>query len=528
MSNDTIQRCDVFIIQLIKMEVDDRRAAIFKNDELINDLAELKIDDPLQFDRIIDEIGEEIPRGKVATIKTLKEMVSRKLVEETKKELIGDFEIDLTSLPISNGQIRATPYSYQAILSGAKKFNLVYDEMTSKIYFTKIDWPSQEKTFDLTMIKDGSIEQYHPYSDSLANQTGLKHALNKGPFPLEQNFSQLHDAVDYVAKLNRTDLFQKWMDNNVEWDGNDHNDWAVKYLKAKDEPWSYIWAEIFMLSFVSRCYDPGGMMRTVPVIEGPQKIGKSEFCRLLAPLCWTTTATISDAVNNKVEFDRKTIQSAIVEMPDLGGLTGVKVFDGFKSLVSERIVKDRALYSNNITSHLKRYMIIITTNDGRYLRDPTGATRFLPIRSTVPEGKKIDYEGFIQAYPQILAQAIHKYKVLGMRPNLTEEQELLQVVETDKRDLLQDNWEYEIVTEFLEINNHRELADKYGILTKVIYKYVADNMQTTAYQVSIKHGRALGIAFEKHGYTEKGNRHTTDWPDVIGTNKMWWKPGTFD
>jgi hypothetical protein len=110
--------------------------------------------------------------------------------------------------------------------------------------------------------------------------------------------------------------------------------------------------------------------------------------------------------------------------------------------------------------------------------------------------------------------------------NLTPEQAVFQKVETDKRDLLQDNWEYQIVTEFLEFNDNQKWADEYGILTKAVYKYIADTLNGNQYQVSIKHGKALGIAFEKHGYTEKGQRNS-NWPDIPGTHKMWWKPGTF-
>jgi hypothetical protein len=523
---DNIQICDAFIIRLLKIEqISDKRKELFQADEFTDALIDLKQNDPLQFERIIEEISEQFPKGKTSTIKTVKDIVDGKLKQRT-KEKTGEFtDADISSLPMKNGNIIPTPIAYQIILSGAKDIDFYYDEMTDRVVFKKIAWETGENPLVIPKIGSDDMDIYHEYIG--ANISGLQRILGKGPFPTEQSFAKLDDSVLHVAKLKKIDLYQEWMKGCPNWDGKlrnvKGNCWAVKYLKSPDEEWTYIWCQIFMLALVARCFDPGCIMRYFFVIEGNQKIGKSELCRLLVPKQWHTTSKISDAANDRVEFDRKTSKVGVVELADFA--TKANEVNQFKDMVSERESTYRDLYTKDPASHPKRHVLIVTTNDAKYLRDSTGETRCLPITSSLPEGVTFDYEGFIKEYPQILAQAIHDYNN-GARPNLTPEQAAFQKVETDKRDLLQDNWEYQIVTEFLEFNDNQKWADEYGILTKAVYKYIADTLNGNQYQVSIKHGKALGIAFEKHGYTEKGQRNS-NWPDIPGTHKMWWKPGTF-
>jgi predicted P-loop ATPase len=89
-------------------------------------------------------------------------------------------------------------------------------------------------------------------------------------------------------------------------------------MGASKEQWSAIWSRTLILSLVSRCYSPGAPQRYYFTIEGQQNIGKTQFCRLLVPPFWYSSAALSSR-DDIIEFYRQTYDKAVVEFAELIG-----------------------------------------------------------------------------------------------------------------------------------------------------------------------------------------------------------------
>src|SRR5215469_10936391 len=216
---DDIKTCDAFIIKLLKIEdTPDKKAALFQADDVVDALMRLKTDEPMQFERILEEISEQFPKSKTNTLKTLKDIIDDKQKAQVKKHLNEFTDADLTNLPIKNGQLVPTSESLRAVLLGAKRIKSVFDTMSNKTYFTRIDWEPCDTTVNIP-IMSGDDSIYHKYTDSQTNQTGLKMALNRGAFPTEVSFSQLEDAVEFVSHTNEVDFCKDWINSCEKWDG---------------------------------------------------------------------------------------------------------------------------------------------------------------------------------------------------------------------------------------------------------------------------------------------------------------------
>jgi hypothetical protein len=530
---DYIKICDDFVSRLRKIEeVNEKRSAIWSNDEFIDALMELQQTDKLQFDRIIENASDQFPRGKTKIIDRIKDMIKDKKQQKTREKINEFTTVDLSKLPMKNGQIIPTVDSLSQILLGGKQFDFFFDEMSHEVYFNKISWTPHDKAVTVPIIGSEDVKTYHPYTSSKINKTGLQQSMNKAGFSNEISFTKLAESMEFAARSKKIDLCVEWINScDKHFDGIDRltgdNNFLVKYCGVQKGQWADACARLLPLAIVTRIMSPGWPLRYYFAIEGEQNIGKSKLCRTLVPSQWYTSASINSH-ENMVEYYRLTYNKVSIELAEQGGTDRTSV-NMFKRMTTEHESEFRGLYEPHV-KHPKRSVIILTTNEYEYLRDPTGDTRCIPIKSLLKKNQFFNWDGIENELPMIYAQALDMYK-RGDRPNLTQEEIIIQEQETNKRDMISQSWEYDVVERYLELNDNRDNADKYGICTKLIYDYLTGNfgggLGPTEYQLSSKHSRSLGVAFIKHGYTERGKRNCTH-PNIIGgTHQMWWKPGTF-
>jgi hypothetical protein len=438
--------------------------------------------------------------------------------EETNKS-IGEFSsVDIDSLVTKNGAILATPSNIYEILLAARNIKLLWDKMSANVYLEQMSW--EPKSIPYTIEHYGQeIKHYHKYEGD--NATMFRIALNKGPFPSEIDFRGLDKVVEAVSQNKTIDTYSDWMDSyKAAYDGNDYindhsNNFAVKYMGAAPGPWSAAWCRTIMLNLVARCKKPGCLTRFYFVIEGQQNIGKSSWCRLLVPQQWFISTGLTQAQTNEDNFNRSIHDKGVVELAEMGG------FHKAENNLVKKIVTDlkayfRKMRANEVIGYDKHCIMIVTTNDGKYLRDPTGETRAMPLRSELRSGQFIDLDGFANDYPFILAQALHMYEQDERLRFLTQEEQNLQREQTDSRDIFQEDDVYKIVGDYLYSSNGNvltmDIARKEGLYYKKIYDYVKVEYETMNPLTIIKYPQKVGLAFEKFGFTRvvKGGKIKTE------------------
>lgn len=142
--------------------------------------------------------------------------------------------------------------------------------------------------------------------------------------------------------------------------------------------------ERFLLGAVARAIEPGCSMPWMPVLQGSQNVGKTNFLSYLTPLdplsnthCWCPTIQASLATLR----ERPHILHAgwIVLLDEAERYFQRRYVEELKNLISVPSDKSSPKYQEQKTFH-RSFVLAAATNSPSFLVDPTGNRRFMPIR----------------------------------------------------------------------------------------------------------------------------------------------------
>jgi predicted P-loop ATPase len=311
-----------------------------------------------------------------------------------------------------------------------------YNELANQIQITgKVPWERPDsnsfwREFDTAQIKAILDVRYVPFS------------------------SRNHDvAFSKVADDRRFHPIREYFDGLPPWDGQKRVDTLyVDYLGAEDTPYTRAATRKTKVAAVARIKRPGTKFDSVPVLVGPQGIGKSTLISRLGGEWYSDSLSIAD-MKDKTAAE-KVQGNWLMELSEMAGMKKVDV-ETVKSFASRVDDKYRPSYGRTVENHPRQCVIIGTTNsDGGFLRDVTGNRRFWPIKVT-GESSKRPWDLTQAEVDQIWAEAIHYYEqgeelfLTGVIAE-TAADEQRDAMETDEREgmvreyinrLLPDDWE---------------------------------------------------------------------------------------
>jgi len=422
--------------------------------------------------------------------------------QETKSKIAEFTNADVSNMMDAKGNILYTTSHTTDILLASTVVKLIIDTMTEQSYFVKMPWVSLTNEFNLPLMTNGNTHIYYPYDN--VNRTLLKKTLNDYVFRSEKHWSGLDDVVEAVAYHDKIDMYKEWMISLPLWDGIDRvtdpqTNWVVKYLKAAPGAWSAAWARMLPLSQVWRCFEPGCMQRYYFALEGNQNIGKTSFCKALLPQnphnndtsYWYISTTLKTIDK---DFLQIIAPGAVIEFSDLD-MNRFNLND-WKRLITDTEISFRSPYGRFVNHHPRRSITIVTTNEHRYLRDPTGETRAIPIRSLLDTNNFIDHKAFRAEYPQILAQIKEQYYLKGIKPFLTSEENALQQEQIEVRDAIHEWLEWEHIEEMIDLNTQYENQ----VTIKDVINYVCVGKGISDMQINQAMRNRYGQVLRKMGY----------------------------
>lgn len=245
-------------------------------------------------------------------------------------------------------------------------------------------------------------------------------------------------AVNFVAAQHRFNPVREYLDD-LEWDEVDRLDkWLADFLGVEDTPYAALVGRYFLLGMVARIYEPGCQMRLVLVLEGEQWKGKSTALRTLGGEWFSDTRF---DVSNKDAY--LAIQGRwlyeISEFHTFGKAEAAAV-KAFVSSVSDNY---RAPYDRRNRDWPRQGVFAATVNEDEYFKDPSGNTRFAPVKTT-----DIDIAALAAARDQLFAEARFKYKRGDRQYPTREELEQYFKPEQDDREIA-DPWN-EIIADWLK------------------------------------------------------------------------------
>jgi predicted P-loop ATPase len=216
-------------------------------------------------------------------------------------------------------------------------------------------------------------------------------------YNVDCGIENVQQAAERACEENRFDPVLDYLDS-LQWDGQPRLDrWMTIYLGAEDTPLNRSIGRKMLTAAVRRARKPGCKFDYVPILEGPQRIGKSTTIRILAG---------DDNFSDQpiLHKDERTQQEAmegiwIYELSELAGMRRTDV-ETLKNFVSRQEDKSRPAYGRFRVDQPRRNIFVGTTNDAQYMRDATGNSRFWPVRTST-----IDLEALPRDRDQLWAEA---------------------------------------------------------------------------------------------------------------------------
>lgn len=207
------------------------------------------------------------------------------------------------------------------------------------------------------------------------------------------------DAVNAVCIANTYHPVRDYL-RGLEWDREPRLEtWLSTYLGAEDTPLNRAFGSLVLMAAVRRIREPGAKFDNILVLEGPQGSGKSTVIQILAG---PENFSDQDILTLDAKAQMEAIEGIwIYEISELQGI-GRAETSKVKAFASRAVDRGRPAYGRFRENRPRQTIFIGTTNDDRYLRDPTGNRRFWPVRTGV-----INLQAVRRDRDQLWAEAAH-------------------------------------------------------------------------------------------------------------------------
>lgn len=283
------------------------------------------------------------------------------------------------------------------------KGRIYHDEMAGRpMAVTPLPWEKQGEAGGIKQWKDEDDAGLRGYMEAVYQITGKEKILDG--FAVYALNHKVNKLKDYLSSL--------------EWDGVKRVDTLLMdYFGAEDTIYTREAVRKTLTGAVARIFRPGIKFDTMLILAGRQGLGKSTFFRRLG-MDW-----YSDSLQTFEGKDAAELLQGywIIEAGELTGMTKSEM-NTVKQFLSKEDDVYRASYGHRTEKHLRRCIIVGTTNEAEFLKDYTGGRRFWPVDLTGEGRRKSIWRDLPGEIPQIWAEAVTLYR-LGESLILSDEAE---------------------------------------------------------------------------------------------------------
>lgn len=371
-----------------------------------------------KFGELDDEAKEGTPANRLPSFTKMSEFASSdKRVMETlgkEKMLAAQEDFDQVEDEISTewlkkleyteqGKLRSTISNFSLIIENEPllKDKIAYNEFSNRaVVIGQLPWRKKGNMGDWNDTDDSGlrefIEKYYGISSTAKCADALALSFENHSF---------HPIKDYLESLT--------------WDGVERVDTLfIDYLGAEDNSYVRIVARKILVAAVARVFVPGIKFDNMPVLAGPQGMGKSTIIKKLGQEWYSDSLT---TVSGKEAYE----QLQGVWILEMGEMMATKKADieATKHFLSKTEDIYRVAYGRRTSRFPRQCVFIGTTNDREFLRDKTGNRRFWPIDVGVKTHSKSVFDDLNQyEIDQVWAEAVELWKE-GEKLYLTGEEE---------------------------------------------------------------------------------------------------------
>jgi len=235
------------------------------------------------------------------------------------------------------------------------------------------------------------------------DDAGLRHYLER-TYGISGK-EKILDAVALCAHRHSFNEVQEWL-RSLQWDGVKRLDTLLTdFLGAVNSVYTRAVSRKAIVAGVARAMNPGCKYDNMPILAGPQGLGKSTFLRLLGRKWYSDSLTT---------FEGKEASELIqgIWINEVGELNGFNKSENnaIKQFLSRTEDIYREPYGRRTKSYPRRGVFWGTTNDSEFLRDVTGNRRFWPVDVGVQQPTKSVFTQLEEEVPQIYAEAFRYWQ----------------------------------------------------------------------------------------------------------------------
>jgi hypothetical protein len=255
-----------------------------------------------------------------------------------------------------------------------------------------------------TVWDNKGTKGYVPLADT--HITRIYNVFNDHPnLKIKMGDRETNAQVGLYQTTHGVDCAMNALENIAPWDGVPRLKYfAREVLHAGKSQYAADVGVYMYLAITARIYLTDVSIDAIPVLIGKQKARKSRLVKALALVPeHYTKINFTDSDADKV---RKMVGRSVINWDELSGVARSDI-NAIKSFITE--TKDTIVpkFSNKAVDIVRRGVMIGTTNDARFLIDPTGNRRFFPL--TIGSAG-IDLDKQEANKEQYYAEALHLIK----------------------------------------------------------------------------------------------------------------------
>ena len=253
---------------------------------------------------------------------------------------------------------------------------------------------------DMIIYRRTDEETWHVLDDDTYTAIRIDFSKKGMETPAHETMQR---AVSFIARENAVDSAHEWL-RAQKWDGVERlKHFHTRVLGLEDTPYHLAVCEYLWTGLAGRILDPGCKADMVPILTGKQGLRKSSLVEAIAPSpAEFTVVTLADRDDN---LARQLRGRVIVEWDELRGLN-TRDAESIKGWVSR--TKDDWIpkFKEFATTMARRFLLVGTANPARFLNDPTGLRRWLPLKIV----RVIDVDYVLENRSQLWAEACEMWQ----------------------------------------------------------------------------------------------------------------------
>ena len=284
---------------------------------------------------------------------------------------------------------------------------------------------------------------------------------------LESNYgitstNKIIDGVNLIAEENAENKVATRL-QSTQWDGEKRIETLfIDYLGCEDNIYTREVSEKSLVAAAKRAIYGGIKWDNMPILIGPQGVGKSTFLKILG-MEWYNDSLVNVEGKDACEL----IQGSwILEMGELSSLRKSEM-NLVKNFLSRTDDVFRASYGRRAQKYPRRCAFFGTANDTNFLRDETGNRRFWPIDCFIHRPKKSIFIDLIEDLEQIWAEACELAK--DKTYSLVLSKEALEIAIKEQDSHSEDNVYKGIILDYLDKKIPKNTWDSMDLFARRTY-----------------------------------------------------------